>query len=110
MKNRYKKIESKFEKLLDKETNQIKVEISLLTNHISKLQDENEDLGNRFMRSPLIFRGIPEDEQNDFGEKVTKYLTDTLAKKHQKVKIIQDADKYLWNSLTGAMVMISEDG
>ena len=33
------------------------------------------------MRSTLIFRGIPEEEQNDSWENVTKHLVNTLVKK-----------------------------
>ena len=67
--------------LLVNEREQNKVEIFALSNKLNKLEDENDDLRNRSMRSTLIFRGIPEKEQNDSWENVTKHLVNTLVKK-----------------------------
>ena len=59
-------LESKIHTLLVKERNQNKAEIfALSSNKLNKLEDENDDLRNRSMRSTLIFGGIPEEEQND---------------------------------------------
>ena len=67
--------------LLVNEREQNKVEIFALSNKLNKLEDENDDLRNRSMRSTLIFRGIPKEEQNDSWENVTKHLVNTLVKK-----------------------------
>ena len=45
------------------------------------LKEENEDLRNRSMRSTLIFRGVPEREQSDSWEDVSRYLSECLANK-----------------------------
>ena len=45
-----------------------------LTNDITQLKEENEDLRNRSMRSTLIFRGIPEDEASDSWEVVSQNI------------------------------------
>ena len=58
-------LESKIQTLLVKERNQNKAEIFPFSNKLNKLEDENDDLRNRSMRSTLIFRGISEEEQND---------------------------------------------
>ena len=64
-----------------KKRDQNKTEIFALSNKLNKLEDENDDLKNRSIRSTLIFRGIPEEEQNDSWENVTKHLVNTLVKK-----------------------------
>ena len=74
-------LESKIQTLLVNEREQNKVEIFALSNKLNKLEDENDDLRNRSMRSTLIFRGIPEEEQNDSWENVTKHLVNALVKK-----------------------------
>ena len=76
-------LESKIQTLLVKERDQNKTEIFALSNKLNKLEDENNDLRNRSMRSTLIFRGILEEEQNDSWENVMKYLVNTLVKKGQ---------------------------
>ena len=48
---------------------------------IDSLKEENEDLRNRSMRSTLIFRGVPEREQSDSWEDVSRYLSEYLANK-----------------------------
>ena len=59
-------LESKIHTLLVKERNQNKAKIfALSSNKLNKLEDENDDLRNRSIRLTLIFRGIPEEEQND---------------------------------------------
>lgn len=81
------KLESKNQKnqkvseTLVKEAKQNKAEILSITDQLSILQDKNEDLRNHSMRLTLNFCGIPEDEQNGSLEMVTKYLTNSLAKK-----------------------------
>ena len=74
-------LESKIQTLLVKERDQNKTEIFVLLNKLNKLEDENDDLRNRSMRLTLIFRGIPEEKQNDSSENVTKHLVNTLVKK-----------------------------
>ena len=71
-------LESKIQTLLVNEREQNKVEIFALSNKLNKLEDENDDLINRSMRSTLIFRGIREEEQNDSWENVMKHLVNTL--------------------------------
>ena len=73
-------LEPKIQTLLVNEKEQNKAEIFALSNKLSKLEDENDDLRNRSMRSTLIFRGIPKEEQNDSWENVTKHLVNTLVK------------------------------
>ena len=48
---------------------------------INNLKEENEDLRNRSMRSTLIFRGVPERDQSDSWEDVSRYLSEYLANK-----------------------------
>ena len=60
-----------------KERDQNKTEIFALSNKLNKLEDENDDLKNRSIRSTLIFRGIPDEEQNDSWENVAKHLVNT---------------------------------
>ena len=74
-------LESKIQTLLVNEREQNKAEIFALSNKLNKLEDENDDLRNRSMRSTLIFRGIPEEEQNYSWENVTKHFVNTLVKK-----------------------------
>ena len=45
---------------------------------MNKLKDENEDLRNRSMRSSLIFRGVPENEQSDAWKDVSRHLVSLL--------------------------------
>ena len=63
------------------EREQNKAEMFALSNKLNKFEDENDDLRNRSMRSTLIFRDIPEEEQNDSWENVKKHLVNTLVKK-----------------------------
>ena len=71
-------LESKIQTLLVNKREQNKAEIFALSNKLNKLEDENDDLINRSMRSTLIFRGIREEEQNDSWENVMKHLVNTL--------------------------------
>ena len=73
-------LESKIQTLLVNEREQNKAEIFALSNKLYKLEDENDDLRNRSMRLTLIFRSIPEEEQNDSWQNVTKHLVNTLVK------------------------------
>ena len=105
------------------EREQNKAEMFALSNKLNKFEDENDDLRNRSMRSTLIFRDIPEEEQNDSWENVKKHLVNTLVKKlrldwiyrlvehigHQKMKVNQCAGRYSPSLLTGAMLMTLED-
>ena len=54
-----------------------------LIGKLETLQQENEDLRNRSMRSILIFRGLPESEKkrNDSWEEVSQNLVSLLAAK-----------------------------
>ena len=70
-------LESKIQTLLVKERDQNKAEILALSNKLNKLEDENDDLRNRSMRSTLIFRGIPDEEQNDSWGYFTKHSVNT---------------------------------
>ena len=45
---------------------------------MNKLKDENEVLRNRSMRSTLMFRGVPENEQGDAWEDVSRHLASLL--------------------------------
>ena len=49
-------------------TRDFKKQTEEIRKHMNKLKDENEDLRNRSMRSTLILRGVPENEQSDFEE------------------------------------------
>ena len=71
-------LESKIQTLLVNKREQNKAEIFALSNKLNKLEDKNDELINRSMRSTLIFRGIREEEQNDSWENVTKHLVNTL--------------------------------
>ena len=73
-------LESKIQTLLVNEREQNKAEIFALSNKLNKLEDENDDLRNRSMRLTLILRSIPEEEQNDSWQNVTKHLVNTLVK------------------------------
>ena len=74
-----KKIETKFEKLIEKETKTNKAEILSLTDQIIILTEENEALRNYSMRS--IFWGVTEDK-HDSWEVIIKCLTYILVKKN----------------------------
>ena len=104
-------LESKIQTLLVKERDQNKAEIFTLSNKLSKLEDETDDLRNRSMRSTLIFRGISEEEQNDSWKNVTKHLVNTLFEhiEHRKTKVNQYAGRYSSILLTGAMLTTLED-
>ena len=52
-----------------------------LIGKVETLQQENEDLRNRSMKSTLIFRGLPESEKNDSWEEVSQNLVCLLAAK-----------------------------
>ena len=54
-----------------KKTIEQSIETLDLIEKIETLQQENEDLRNRLMRSTLIFRGVPESEKNDSWEDVS---------------------------------------
>ena len=54
-----------------KETIEQSIETLDLIGKIETLQQENEDLRNRSMRSTLIFSGVPESEKNDSWEDVS---------------------------------------
>ena len=62
------------------EIDENEADIFALSNKLNKLQDENDDLRNCSMRSTLISRGIPEEEQNNSWN-VTKHLVITLVNK-----------------------------
>ena len=58
------------------------IKTSDLTGKIETLQQENEDLQNRLMRSTLIFCGVPESEKkNDSWEEVFQNLVGLLVAK-----------------------------
>ena len=65
---------TELEEILTQPTNKILQELETLNG-------ENEDLRKRSMRSILIFRRIPESEQNDAWEVVSKNLVNRLAQK-----------------------------
>ena len=56
-------------------------DIARILADINNLEEENEDLRNRSMRSTLIFRGVPEGEQSDSWEDVSMYLSEYLTNK-----------------------------
>ena len=47
--------------------------------HMNKLKNKNEDLRNRSVRSTLAFLGVPENEQSDVWEDVSRYLVSLLS-------------------------------
>ena len=63
-----------------KEIDKNEAEIFALSDKLNKLQDENNDLRNCSMRLTLIFRGIPEEKQNNSWN-LTKHLVITLVNK-----------------------------
>ena len=54
-----------------KETIEQSIETLDLIGKIETLQQENEDLRNRSMRSTLIFSGVPESQKNDSWQDVS---------------------------------------
>ena len=46
---------------------------------MNKLKNENEDLRNRSMQSTSIFQGVPENEQSDAWEDVSRHLVSLLS-------------------------------
>ena len=66
------------EEVKDNMTRDFKKQTEEIRKHMNKLKDENEDLRNRSMRSTLIFRGVPENEQSDAWEDVSRHLVSLL--------------------------------
>ena len=84
--------QDEIKKLIDKQKNlneEIKQDILKSINmpeiqkQLKTLDDENEDLRNRSMRSTLIFRGVRETEKNDSWEETSRLLVNILIKKLQ---------------------------
>ena len=69
------------EEVKDSITRDFKEQTEEMRKHMDKLKDENEDQRNRSMRSTLIFRGVPENEQSDAWEDVSRHLVSFLSSK-----------------------------
>ena len=112
---------TELEERLTQSTNKILQELETL-------KGENEDLRKRSMRSILIFRSIPESEQNDAWEVVSKNLVNRLGQKldldHHDLDLqlsrahrsppnlilIKAEDQFMPSLLTGIMRTTYEEG